>query len=396
VSLEKFSTLPILLREPKILLIGYGNVGKQKAKVLRDNDIEFKIIKSNFTIDLIEDYKIIIDATSNKDVLKALLEYKKESNILLNVVDRPEFCDFYFSSILNYKKLKIAISSDGASPTLVKIIKDKIKRLIPSKIEDLLEKIAQQRAQKIIDIDMITKETNRVVSNVFLVGCGLGDVELLSIKAYKTIKSTQVILYDHLITQEILDLIPHDSIRVYVGKQKSKHSHTQEQINNIILEYTTKGYSVARLKSGDPFIFGRGFEEYQFLLKHNINVEVIPGISSAISATTIANIPLTSRGYLSSFSVVTAHLKDNKTNLEWISLLNRPNHAVVALMALSKAEQIEKYALKLGIDSNLKVTIISNASTKEQKSLTCKLSTLAVNAKSMQRPAILLFGDNGI
>jgi len=230
-------------------------------------------------------------------------------------------------------------------------------------------------------------------NKVYLVGCGLGDVELLTIRAYNTIQKVDVILYDYLISQEIIDVIPKYTEKVFVGKKKGHHSLSQEEINEIILKYALKGKSVARLKSGDPFVFGRGSEELYDMVKYGIKTEVIPGISSSISASSQAGIPITARDYSAGFTVVTAHLKGNKLNLDWIDILKKENHTVVVLMGLSKAKQIQEAAIKNGISENKDCAIISNASRKNQRIITCKLNELYESSLNFQSPSILVFGD---
>lgn len=230
-------------------------------------------------------------------------------------------------------------------------------------------------------------------SQVFLVGCGLGDVELLTIKAYNIIQSVDVILYDYLISDEIMQIIPEKTVKIYVGKEKDNHSKPQEEINELILQYVKKGLTVARLKSGDPFIFGRGAEELFYLTQEGIKTEVVPGISSSISAPLMANIPVTARGYASSFTVVSAHLKGNKINLDWIDLLHKKNHTVVVLMGLTCVKNIVHEAQSQGIDIDKPVAIISNASRVNQSVQICTLSNLEEEAVHALKPAIIVFGD---
>lgn len=230
-------------------------------------------------------------------------------------------------------------------------------------------------------------------NKVYLVGCGLGDVELLTIKAYNTIQKVDVILYDYLISQEILDIIPQYTKKVFVGKKKGHHSLSQEEINKIILKYAKQGKSVARLKSGDPFVFGRGSEELYDMVKYGIKTEVIPGISSSISGSSQAGIPITARHYSAGFTVVTAHLKGNALNLDWVDILDKENHTVVVLMGLSKTKEIQEKALSMGINQNKDCAIVSNASRTNQKVVTCKLNELHESSKGFESPAILVFGD---
>ena len=228
---------------------------------------------------------------------------------------------------------------------------------------------------------------------VYLVGCGLGDVEQLTLKAYRIIHEAQIILYDYLITDEILALIPQKTHKIYVGKPQRSHDINQDRINELIANYASQGYSVARLKSGDPYIFGRGAEEALFLLERGFEVDVVAGISSSISGSACAGIPPTARGYASSFSVVSVYLKDNKFNTDWLALLKLPNHTTVVLMGLSLASEIRQCALKAGISKDFPVAIVSNASRLEQKSVVTTLDGLTKAAKKLESPAVIVFGN---
>lgn len=403
------NSLPILLRNPRILLIGGGPVAFQKASVLQDNEIDFEIISKDYTdkfdvittqksinefsVKDIKDFKIIIDATGDESVKNLLLKEKSKYNFLLNVVDVPEDCDFYFSSLLKYGKLKVAISSDGSSPTATQVLRDEIKKIVPNTLESFCDNQADERKKGFIDRQKAKLTCKALFTQVYLIGCGLGDADLLTIKAFKTIQKADVVLYDHLITQEILELVPVTTKRVFVGKEKGNHNKTQDEINNLILKYTKKGLVVARLKSGDPFIFGRGAEEAQFLIQEGYKVGVINGISSCIAGPSMANIPVTARGYATNFSVVSAHLKGSLINLDWCDLLKVKNHTTVVLMGLSLCKHIQEEAYKIGVDKDIGIAIISNASRENQKTKITNLKNLYEDSLDMKSPAILIFGD---
>jgi len=408
-QIMKNRTLPILLKNQNILLIGGGEVALQKAQVLSHNEIEFGIIakelhedildttqnisQKSFKLKDIKDFQIIIDATGNEKVTKKLLKYKKNHDILLNVVDVPTLCDFYFMALTKNRPLQIAVSSNGASPTAAKYFRDECEKLIPEDISAYLKEKQRQRDEGIINIKTTKKELKKQNAIVYLVGCGLGDAELLTIKAYKVIQNVDVVLHDHLISDEIMQLVPKKTKKIYVGKQKDYHSQSQEEINALIIKYAKKGLRVARLKSGDPFVFGRGTEELKELLSLGIKTEVITGISSSISGPTMANMPITARGYASGFTVVSAHLQGNSVNLDWVDLLVKENHTLVVLMGLSRANEILKESQKLGIAQNKPCAIVSNASRKNQQILTGELKDLGEMAAVSIRPAILVFGD---
>lgn len=228
---------------------------------------------------------------------------------------------------------------------------------------------------------------------LYLIGCGPGDADLLTLKALKTIQTLDVALIDHLLTQEIIDLIPLTAKVVFVGKEKGKHSFPQEQINAMITEYAAQGLVVGRLKCGDPYIFGRGTEEAIFASQYKIDTEVIPGISSAFSGPLSAGIAPTARGLSTGVSVVSAHLSGDRVNLSWIPLLGLEHHTTVVLMGLSRTRQIVKEALGAGVDPAFPVAIVSNATSQHQTSICTTLSGLAEAAKTAPKPAILVFGE---
>jgi uroporphyrin-III C-methyltransferase len=228
---------------------------------------------------------------------------------------------------------------------------------------------------------------------LYLIGCGPGDADLLTLKALKTIEKLDIALIDHLLTQEIIDLIPESTKVVFVGKEKGKHSFPQETINTMITEYALQGYTVGRLKCGDPYIFGRGTEEAIYASQEGIDTEVIPGISSALSGPLSAGIAPTARGVSTGVSVVSAHLSGDRVNLSWIPMLNVEDHTTVVLMGLSRTRQIVKEALDQGVDAALPVAIISNATTAHQSSIITTLGELISASKGAPKPAILVFGN---
>ncbi len=230
-------------------------------------------------------------------------------------------------------------------------------------------------------------------SKVYLVGCGTGDVDLLTMKAYKVIQNVDVVFVDHLIAQEIKDIIPSTTEQIFVGKQKGFHSVKQEEINAQLKEYANKGLTIARLKSGDPYIFGRGSEEALSMVEAGISVEVIPGISSALAAPLLAGIAPTARGYATNMSIVSAHLAGNRVNLEWIPMLKYDNHTIVVLMGISRAKEIKKCASNLGVNMQKDIAVISNASRENQSVRIGTLQELDTLCKDAQRPALIVIGD---
>jgi uroporphyrin-III C-methyltransferase / precorrin-2 dehydrogenase / sirohydrochlorin ferrochelatase len=405
----KYKTLPIVLKDIKILLIGGGKVALQKAEVMQRNFIDFSCISSEyieefntisaqqtrklFELSDLSSYSVIVDATGSVEVMNLLLEHKKENNFLYNCVDVPEVCDFFFAAMIEYGSLKVSVSSAGASPTLAQAIRDKIKSILPRELSSFNASLRASRDKGHINIKQTRAKAKKMLGKVTLVGCGTGDVDLLTLKAYRSIQDADVVFIDHLISDEIIDIIPYDTMKISVGKQKGAHSVKQEKINEMLIEYASKGLDVARLKAGDPYIFGRGAEEAQALLEENVRVDVIPGISSAIAGPLSAGIAPTARGYATNLSIVSAHLAGNVMNTEWIDLMKMKNHTTIVLMGLSRADEIVHAALQSGVDKNLPTAIISNVSRVNQTRIITTLKDLAKVAKNAPKPGIIVFGD---
>ena len=232
-----------------------------------------------------------------------------------------------------------------------------------------------------------------LTGSVTLVGAGPGDPDLLTVKAVKAIQNSDVIIYDNLVSKEIRELFPVQSSHLYVGKAKHQHSFSQDEINQLIADYASKGKSVCRLKGGDAFIFGRGGEEMLFLAKRGINVEVIPGITAASGCTTYANIPLTHRGTAQGCTFITAHA-DKKLDINWQALAEL-NQTLVVYMGLTKAHSIQNQLINAGMPFNKPVAIIERGCTPQQRTITGNLVELGdmVFKHNVQSPALIVIGD---
>ena len=404
------SSLPIVLKNKNILLIGGGAVALQKAQVLENNGFvvlaiakEFcqgfdelthsKVCKS-FEESDIKNYPIVIDATGDASVLETLLALKEERWFFLNVVDVPEHCDFYFAALCEMGDLKISVSSNGASPTIAKKVRDFILNTVPSRVQKLLNQEKQKRAEGIIEPEKIQNKMHSLLYPVYLISAGTGGREMLTMQAHELLQNaTDVVLYDALVSQDILDSLPSDVEQVSVGKRKGNHSATQERIHETMLHYHKQGKRVARLKAGEASIFGRLYEEIHFLNTQNIQYELVHGVSSFVSGTAAAHIPLTHRGYSSGFSVVSACLQKGKSNFEWIDLLNKTNHTTVVLMGLTLREKIQKNALENNINPNLGVAFISNISRDNQSKYITKIGDMHDIPDHIIAPAIMVFGE---
>ena len=235
----------------------------------------------------------------------------------------------------------------------------------------------------------------RKKGKVFICGAGPGDPKLITIRAIEALNNCDVVLYDRLVCKEIIDQIPIKSEKIYVGRSVGDSTTHQDITNDLMVKYAKSGKRVVRLKGGDPFIFGRGAEEAEFLFKHNIQFEIIPGITSAIGSAAYAGIPLTHRRFASSIAIVTGHEdpKKRESTVKWDTLAKTVN-TIVILMGVEKLEYISHKLIKAGMSKESDVAIIENGTTKKQRIVKGNLSNIVEKAqeKEMKSPAIIIIG----
>ncbi|MFL6370615.1 MAG: uroporphyrinogen-III C-methyltransferase [Nitrososphaeraceae archaeon] len=235
----------------------------------------------------------------------------------------------------------------------------------------------------------------RKKGKVFICGAGPGDPKLITIRAIEALNNCDVVLYDRLVCKEIIDQIPVKSEKIYVGRSVGYSTTHQDITNDLMVKYAKSGKRVVRLKGGDPFIFGRGAEEAEFLFKHNIQFEIIPGITSAIGSAAYAGIPLTHRRFASSIAIVTGHEdpKKRESTVKWDTLAKTVN-TIVILMGVEKLEYISHKLIKAGMSKESDVAIIENGTTKKQRIVKGNLSNIVEKAqeKEMKSPAIIIIG----
>lgn len=227
---------------------------------------------------------------------------------------------------------------------------------------------------------------------VSLVGAGPGDPDLLTVKGYRVIQQADVVVYDRLVSAEILALASENAERIYVGKKLDYHCVPQEQINQILVDKALEGKRVVRLKGGDSFIFGRGGEELEALAEHGIRFEVVPGITAAAGATAYAGIPLTHRDHAQSVQFITGHIQKDGKEIEWASLA-QANTTLVFYMGLKQSGYIAQKLLENGLDANMACAIIENGTRREQKVLRGTLQDLPALAQQAVSPALIVVGS---
>ncbi len=227
---------------------------------------------------------------------------------------------------------------------------------------------------------------------VALVGAGPGDPELLTVKALNCLQHADVVLYDYLVSEEIMALIPSDTILVCVGKRAGHHSVAQEKTNQLLVDFAKQGYRVVRVKGGDPFVFGRGGEELEVLAEAGVRFQVVPGITAAAGATAYAGIPLTHRDYAQSAIFVTGHLKEESDEMDW-STLARGSQTLVIYMGLMKSHYIQSQLIKHGRSDSTPVAIIERGTQAQQKVFVGTLSQLANLSEGAQSPSLIVVGE---
>lgn len=363
------------------------------------NRAHFHLITLTSTTDLqlLKPFEIVIDASGDANLGAFLHSVRKECGFLLNIVDTPNLCDFYFGSIVRRESVSVMVSTNGASPILSQVLRDKISAILPKALGALshrlknLRQIAPPKDKKAKD--SIAKECQNALGKVLIIGCGPSDFELLTLKALESFALLDIALVDNLVGAEITAHIKGLGVEcVNVGKRKGMASFTQEQINELMLHHAKSGKIVGRLKGGDPVIFGRVWEEASFLHAHNIEVEYISGITSSLCGALYSGVTPTLRGVSSGALIVSAHLRESVFHTQWLEWLKDSPYTIIVLMARSFAERIKDEALAQSISANLPAAFISHISLPSQKSIIGTLSELPQMAELCENPSILILG----
>ena len=363
---------------------------------------------------------------------QALADAARTSKTLINVADEPENCDFITPSIVDRDPLIVAVSTGGTSPILARTIRARLEVMLPATYGDLARFVGSFR-DKVMDklksgssrlrfweavttgpvaelflagdIDgastQLKSELEAAASGkqrprlgeVYLVGGGPGDPDLLTFRALRLMQLADVVVYDRLVGDGILNMVRRDAERIYVGKMPKNHAVPQEEISQILVRLAKQGKRVLRLKGGDPFIFGRGGEEIEALAAEQIPFQVVPGITAASGCSSYAGIPLTHRDHAQACVFTTAHGRDGVLDVDWDVLL-RPNQTVAVYMGLSNTSHLCRGFLARGADPELPVAVIDNGTRPNQKVVVATLETMCdkVEASGIKGPAMIIIG----
>lgn len=407
------SGLPILLKKTNILLIGAGVVAAQKHKVLLDAGFN-PIIKAaavcngyfddknvehiyldDDSIHIVDSFDVVIDASGDSRLSSLLFNRKR--HYLLNVVDHPTYCDFYFGATVHYGNMSVMVSSDGASPILAQKVRDKISSILPKNLAHIVTSLQNERLEKGAPDKQrcveIAQQSMQALGKVFIIGCGPHSKKSLTLQAFEALSSLDVALIDNLVGEEIWDILKqHGCEIVSVAKQKGKQQFKQADINRMMLEFVRDGKTVGRIKGGDPAIFGRVFEEASYLSKHGVDVEIIGGVTSALSGALSSGIAPTIRGVSTGVLIVSAHLRESVFNIDWIDSLKNHSYTVIVLMAYSFVGRIVEAACERNIDLSLPAAIVSKIDSPSQLCVVGTLGKLEEMIKKCSQPAILIIG----
>jgi len=444
--------LPIFfdIKNKTSLVIGGGEVAARKVALLQKAGGDIKVIAPTLCPTLasmlengafehiqreyrdgdLNNSALVIAATDDQETNRTISEQAKALNIPVNVVDQPELCSFIVPSIIDRSPVVAAVSTGGASPVLARLIRSKLESLIPAGYGRLAE-LAQRYRDKVkarfdntndrrlfwervlrggvaervfsghmeeADVAM-EKALNEAdastpMGEVYLVGGGPGDPDLLSFRALRLMQQADVVVYDRLVAKPILEMTRKDAERIYVGKERNKHAMRQEEINQLLADLAKQGKRVVRLKGGDPFIFGRGGEEIDTLSSQGVPFQVVPAVTAASGCAAYAGIPLTHRDYAQSVTFVTGHLKDNTMNLNWKQLA-QPHQTVVFYMGLLGLPVIRKELNAHGVSPDMPVALIQQGTTEEQKVLTGTLANIQeiVEREQPKPPTLIIVGE---
>ena len=374
---------------------------------------------------------LVIAATDDEVVNRRVLELARSRRILVNVVDSPDLCSFIMPSIIDRSPVQIAVSTGGASPVLARLLRSQLESFIPAaygRLAKLVDEYRQRVKQRFSNskqrryfwenilqgrvaellftgheekaraaLEEAIDDTDAHYNGpgeVYLVGAGPGDPDLITFRALRLMQQADVVVYDRLVSEPILDLVRLDAEMIYAGKARDQHTLSQESINQLLVRLAKEGKRVLRLKGGDPFIFGRGGEEIETLAGEGIPFQVVPGITAASGCAAYAGIPLTHRDYAQSCVFVTGHLKDGSIDLDWENLA-KPAQTIVFYMGLHSIPVLSRELIAHGLPKTTPVALVQQGTTHKQRVYIETLDSLQdlAEREQLKPPTIIIVGE---
>jgi uroporphyrin-III C-methyltransferase/precorrin-2 dehydrogenase/sirohydrochlorin ferrochelatase len=437
------------LHDRSVIIVGGGEVAARKCRAVLDTgaritviaprlhdefapwvaDGRIQLVAGDFEDSQLDDALLVIAATNDDAVNRRVADAASARRVFVNVVDDAELSSFHVPAVVDRAPLQIAISSGGAAPMLARRLREQLETLLDHALGPLATLLDRARRKirlryrntaarrsfyeeifaggvmgllRAGHLREAEQELDRALharrdalrGTVTLVGAGPGDPGLLTLRALRALNEADVILHDRLVSDAILDLARRDAQRIEVGKQAGNHHVTQERIHALMLEHARAGRRVVRLKGGDPFIFGRGGEELEFLRTHGIAYEVVPGITAALACAAYAGVPLTHRDHAQSVRFLTAHCRDSLDALDWNSLA-APRQTLAIYMGVAQLEALRARLVAAGKPSSTPIAVVENGTRAEQRVIVAKLGDLDGLAErhALQSPALLIIGE---
>lgn len=417
-----------LIRSQAVVHVIAPDIDPALAELVSENKGKFE--RRLFTPEDIGAYRLVIAATDDQVVNENVSTAARARGCLINVVDNPKLSNFITPAVIDRDPLIIAISSGGQAPVLARQLRARIESLVPTGYGQLAqlggrfrERVKQvftsprlrrrfwenalqgvpaelalagnvEGAEQVLEEQLANAQSVSSQGEVYLVGAGPGDPDLLTFRALRLMQQADVVLYDRLVSQGVLDLARKDAERIYVGKRRSEHALQQTEINQLLVDLAKQGKRVLRLKGGDPFIFGRGGEEIEQLAEEGIPFQVVPGITAASGCASYAGIPLTHRDHAQSVRFITGHLKDGRSNVHFPELLD-PAQTLVFYMGLVGLPDICQRLIAHGRDPQTPAALIEKGTTQEQRVFVGCIGDLAdrIRGQDVHGPTLLIIGD---
>ena len=445
--------LPVFLRiqDASCLVVGGGGIATRKVELLQKAGGRVTVVSPEMSPELTEkissgeiageqrgfetsdldDAVCVIAATSDRQLNADISEQARARRIPVNVVDNPQLCSFIMPSIIDRDPVQIAVSTGGSSPVLARMLRARLEATIPGAYGQLArlsnlyrdqvkqsfpdvksrkrfweevfegpvaEQVFSGRFDEAEDrLKMLISQRSEdfpIQGEVYLVGAGPGDPDLITFKAMRLIQKADVVVYDRLVSEPILDMVRRDAEKIYAGKASSNHAIPQENINQLLVRLAREGKRVLRLKGGDPFIFGRGGEEIAELVDENISFQVVPGITAASGCTTYAGIPLTHRDHSQACIFVTGHRRAGHDELNW-EMLSHANQTVVFYMGLENVQRICESLISHGREPSTPAALIEKGTTPDQRVFIGDLTSLPglIEENSVKAPTLIVVGE---
>ncbi len=446
----KYIPMFLKVRDEPCLVVGGGSIAARKSELLLKGGAKLRIVapetcerveqmategqleivRRKFEPSDLDDVVCVIASTDDDAVNAEVSRLARARQLPVNVVDSPDLCSFIVPSMMDRDPVTVAISTGGVSPVLARILRAKLEASIPGaygKLGQLASEFRDRVKQALPDVDsrrvfwedvlegdvaelvfagryedaaerlaqrLENFDPDAIKGEVYLVGAGPGDPDLITFKALRLMQKADVVVYDRLVSQPILEMVRRDAEKIYAGKASANHAIPQENINQLLVRLAREGKRVVRLKGGDPFIFGRGGEEIAELIDEGIDFQVVPGITAASGCASYAGIPLTHRDHSQACIFITGHRRSGADELNW-EMLSHANQTVVFYMGLENVERICRELKAHGREASTPAALVEKGTTAVQRVFVGDLDSLPgiIADNDVRAPTLIIVGE---